>query len=189
MSSLKMSYCYLAFRTNVLLNLYCPGHLSYFSPNESEPLRLHSFFLTTHTPSFLSLLSPFLTQHTHTHTHSLWSLLILSLPPPPPPPLSPSSPLLPPSLSLLCRESKCRKLSHLKDWKKVYGEQTVNGQTEEIGLTEREEKAQQNWKNRKTEPCCSVVAVCTSNMQRVSQGRICQDICTCCHTETDTANY
>ena len=23
---------------NVLLNLYCPGHLSYFSPNESEPL-------------------------------------------------------------------------------------------------------------------------------------------------------
>ena len=36
---LKMSYCYLAFRTNVRLNLYCPGHLSYFSPNESEPLR------------------------------------------------------------------------------------------------------------------------------------------------------
>ena len=33
-----MSYCYLAFRTNVLLNLYCPGHLSYYSPNESEPL-------------------------------------------------------------------------------------------------------------------------------------------------------
>ena len=33
-----MSYCYLAFSTNVLLNLYCPGHLSYFSPNESEPL-------------------------------------------------------------------------------------------------------------------------------------------------------
>ena len=38
MSSLKMSYCYLAFRTNVLLNLCCPGHLSYYSPNESEPL-------------------------------------------------------------------------------------------------------------------------------------------------------
>ena len=35
---LKMSYCYLAFRTNVLLNLCCPGHLSYYSPNESEPL-------------------------------------------------------------------------------------------------------------------------------------------------------
>ena len=33
-----MSYCYLAFRTNVLLNLCCPGHLSYYSPNESEPL-------------------------------------------------------------------------------------------------------------------------------------------------------
>ena len=33
-----MSCCYLAFRTNVLLNLYCPGHLSYFSPNESEPM-------------------------------------------------------------------------------------------------------------------------------------------------------
>ena len=43
MSSLKMSYCYLAFRTNVLLNLYCPGHLSYFSPNESEPLQVVSF--------------------------------------------------------------------------------------------------------------------------------------------------
>ena len=38
MNSLKMSYCYLAFRTNVLLNLCCPGHLSYYSPNESEPL-------------------------------------------------------------------------------------------------------------------------------------------------------
>ena len=38
MSSLKMSYCYLAFRTNVLLNLCCPAHLSYYSPNESEPL-------------------------------------------------------------------------------------------------------------------------------------------------------
>ena len=38
MSILKMSYCYLAFRTNVLLNLCCPGHLSYYSPNESEPL-------------------------------------------------------------------------------------------------------------------------------------------------------
>ena len=33
-----MSYCYLAFRTNVLLNLCCPGHLSYYSPHESEPL-------------------------------------------------------------------------------------------------------------------------------------------------------
>ena len=38
MSNLKMSYCNLAFRTNVLLNLCCPGHLSYYSPNESEPL-------------------------------------------------------------------------------------------------------------------------------------------------------
>ena len=38
MNSLKMSYCYLAFRTNVLLNLCCPGHLSCYSPNESEPL-------------------------------------------------------------------------------------------------------------------------------------------------------
>ena len=25
-------------KINVILNLYCPGHLSYFSPNESEPL-------------------------------------------------------------------------------------------------------------------------------------------------------
>ena len=33
-----MSYCYLDFRTNVPLNLCCPGHLSYYSPNESEPL-------------------------------------------------------------------------------------------------------------------------------------------------------
>ena len=33
-----MSYWFLAFRTNVLLNLCCPGHLSYYSPNESEPL-------------------------------------------------------------------------------------------------------------------------------------------------------
>ena len=33
-----MSYCYLAFRTNVLLNFCCPGHLSYYSPNESETL-------------------------------------------------------------------------------------------------------------------------------------------------------
>ena len=47
-----MSYCYLAFRTNVLLNLCCPGHLSYYSPNESEPLLVlgwlfvvQSFFL------------------------------------------------------------------------------------------------------------------------------------------------
>ena len=37
-----MLYCYLAFRTNVLLNLYCPGHLSYFSPNESEPLNIYT---------------------------------------------------------------------------------------------------------------------------------------------------
>ena len=35
-----MSHCYLAFRTNVLLNLCCPGHLSYYSPNESEPMGL-----------------------------------------------------------------------------------------------------------------------------------------------------
>ena len=42
MSSLKMSHCYLAFRTNVLLNLCCPGHLSYYSPNESEPLGKNS---------------------------------------------------------------------------------------------------------------------------------------------------
>ena len=36
-----MSYCYLAFRTNVLLNLHCPGHLSYFIANESEPLHMN----------------------------------------------------------------------------------------------------------------------------------------------------
>ena len=45
MSSLKMSYCYLAFRTNVLLNLCCPGHLSYYSPNESEPLSATRFLI------------------------------------------------------------------------------------------------------------------------------------------------
>ena len=42
-----MSYCYLAFRTNVLLNLCCPGHLSYCSPNESEPLPLLSKIKST----------------------------------------------------------------------------------------------------------------------------------------------
>ena len=41
-----MSYCYLAFRTNVLLNLCCPGHLSYYSPNESEPLLSCELFPT-----------------------------------------------------------------------------------------------------------------------------------------------
>ena len=52
MSSLKMSYCYLAFRTNVLLNLCCPGHLSYYSPNEREPLETQSvLFIINHNSS------------------------------------------------------------------------------------------------------------------------------------------
>ena len=38
------------------------------------------------------------------------------------------------------------------------------------------------WKN-----VVSSLAECSSNMQSVSQGRICSDNCTCCHTGTKAA--
>ena len=64
---LKMSYCYLAFRTNVLLNLCCPGHLSYYSPNQSEPLHMYTNSckqLRTHTHAHT-----YMHMCVHTHAH------------------------------------------------------------------------------------------------------------------------
>ena len=67
-----MSYCYLAFRTNVLLNLCCPGHLSCYSPNETEPL--HSLHI------YLSLALSSVCLSLSLHVSLSCSLVCLSLP-------------------------------------------------------------------------------------------------------------
>ena len=65
---------------------------------------------------------------------------------------------------------------------------TKGTRTERIKNT-KNKKRKNNTKNQKTEDCCWLVGCLTSQQHAcVSQGRICSDNFTCCHTEIEVAD-